>query len=157
MGANLSKQDDIRVLSLFGMNGFWHLSAAYYFIFKARGIMKIMTHYQFRKGNELETEYMVDMFRFLGLLNTAFVALAMICLYRYYKCKSKQDKGDDKRWEYMLLFGIANMSQFIGDMKLIRDGGKIKPYFLYTITAGDGFFGFIDLYIAVLLHRSIKK
>ena len=144
--------------SLYGINAMWFSAAAYYFTFKGRGIIREMSHYPYNKNAALETEYLLDMLRFLGLMNTTLVTLGIICLYKYYKSKNNgnDDTDDYRKWEYMLLFGVANMSQFIGDIKIIRDG-KIKPKFLWTITAGDGVLGFIDLYLAVMLYKMLKK
>lgn len=164
MGNSLSKQDGLVLPTLYGLNTIWHFLAAYYFILKGRGIIKINCHYPFNKNNELETQYLIDMLRFLGLMNTTVVAAGIICLYRYFKSKNKTttsggggDNGtEDRRWEYILLFTFATMSQFIGDIKIIKDG-KTKPNFWYTITAGDGLLGFINLYVAIKLFQIAKK
>lgn len=120
MGNPLSK-DGIIVPAVYGINCWWFSAAAYYFIFKGRGIIREMCHYPFDKNAKLEADYLIDMLRFLGLMNTTLVTLGIICLYKYYKSRKDGDNSDDyRKWEYMLLFGVANMSQFLGDIKVFK-------------------------------------
>lgn len=155
---------DQLLLSLYGSNCAWSFLAVYYFILKGRGIARDLSHYPLKTAPPLATEFALDMLKFLGLLNAAFVILSIL---RFLKHLRKMKENDKSRFEgnndvlseelqYLIVIGAANMSQFIGDVHFIMQN-KHKPAFVRTITAGDGFFAFLNLLVALRLATKKKQ
>jgi hypothetical protein len=130
---------------LYSGNVLWHFLAAYYFIFKGKGILR---KYSLERS---PTPMNTDVLKFLGAFNLSMVVLGGLRLYaiNYRKETNEERKGQD--FNALLTLATANCSQFVLDLIMDRTGRWNFGY-LNIITVFDGLFTVLDLYY-VLKHN----
>jgi len=151
------------------LNTAWHGSAAYYFMFKARGMLrKFMTPRMFQtspNGAALVPEAAIHMSRYLGAINTAFSFLAFYNLVRYL-LRKKVSLGAVCTLAIVHLSSKsnivakltkhrqANFSQFVYDVVVhYKDAAKID---ILQLTILDGLMSVFNLLLAYHIIQASK-
>lgn len=105
------------------LTGLWHMLAAWHFtVFPARTLARTTAE---RPVSRQSTE----LFRFLGGLNLALAVLAGASMWQ----------PQAQRWPALLALAVANLSQYLVDVRVLTQGMVHGPFFK-QILWGDALF-----------------
>ncbi|KAL6056397.1 hypothetical protein QOT17_016128 [Balamuthia mandrillaris] len=116
----------------------WHTAAAYYFLFRGRGILRKY----FVRAAGTPHPHTVETLRFLGAINLGYALLALISFLR--SIYERELRATDH-----FVLGLANFSQFVMDLIAHRSG--LAQRSLLQITIPDGIFAAANVWVALVL------